>query len=163
MAQISGVIDVESGYAGGDRSDVGYHDILNHEKDLCIGKNVGRNHAEVIKVVFNSEKVSLETVLAKFWENHNPTQGDRQGNDIGSNYRSAIYYHDENQKNIALITKNNYQNALNAAGYGKITTEILPLKNYITAEEYHQNYLQKNPDGYCGLGGTGVKYPLLSN
>ncbi len=159
MAQISGVIDVKSGYAGGDRSDVGYHDILNHEKDLRIGKNVGRNHAEVIKVVFNSEKVSLETVLAKFWENHNPTQGDRQGNDIGSNYRSAIYYHDENQKNIALITKNNYQNALNAAGYGKITTEILPLKNYITAEEYHQNYLQKNPDGYCGLGGTGVAYP----
>ena len=110
-------------------------------------------------MTFDPAKVTLETVLGKFWENHNPTQGDRQGNDVGSNYRSAIYYHDANQKAAGLATEATYQKALDAAGYGRITTEILPLRNYITAEEYHQNYLKKNPDGYCGLGGTGVKYP----
>ncbi|MXS83071.1 peptide-methionine (S)-S-oxide reductase MsrA [Nitrosomonas oligotropha] len=162
MGEIPGVLDVESGYAGGDLPGVGYQQILDHERMLRSGRVTARNHAEVIKVTFDPEKVTLETVLAKFWENHNPTQGDRQGNDIGSNYRSAIYYHDETQKDLALNTQKTYQQALNTAGYGKITTEILPLKNYITAEEYHQNYLQKNPDGYCGLGGTGVKYPLTS-
>ncbi|MBL8501761.1 MAG: peptide-methionine (S)-S-oxide reductase MsrA [Nitrosomonas sp.] len=162
MGEIPGVLDVESGYAGGDLAGVGYQQILDHERMLRSGRVTARNHAEVIKVTFDPEKVTLETVLAKFWENHNPTQGDRQGNDIGSNYRSAIYYHDETQKDLALNTQKTYQQALNTAGYGKITTEILPLKNYITAEEYHQNYLQKNPDGYCGLGGTGVKYPLTS-
>jgi peptide methionine sulfoxide reductase msrA/msrB len=159
MSEIAGVVDVESGYAGGDSSGVGYQQILNHEKALRAGKATGRNHAEVIKVTFDPEKVTLETVLAKFWENHNPTQGDRQGNDIGSNYRSAIYYHEAAQKELALATQKVYQQALNAAGFGPITTEILPLRNYITAEEYHQNYLKKNPNGYCGLGGTGVKYP----
>jgi peptide methionine sulfoxide reductase msrA/msrB len=160
MGEIPGVLDVESGYAGGDLPNVGYRQILDYEKALRAGKVVGRNHAEVIKVIFDPQQVTLETVLAKFWENHNPTQGDRQGNDIGSNYRSAIYYHDPTQKELALITQKVYQQALNVAGYGQITTEILPLKNYITAEEYHQNYLKKNPDGYCGLGGTGVKYPV---
>ncbi|SDX15311.1 peptide-methionine (S)-S-oxide reductase MsrA [Nitrosomonas communis] len=159
MSEVTGVVDVESGYAGGDSSGVGYQQILNHEKALRAGKATGRNHAEVIKVTFDPEKVTLETVLAKFWENHNPTQGDRQGNDIGSNYRSAIYYHDAAQKELALVTQKIYQQALNTAGFGPITTEILPLRNYITAEEYHQNYLKKNPNGYCGLGGTGVKYP----
>ncbi|NBQ69834.1 MAG: peptide-methionine (S)-S-oxide reductase, partial [Nitrosomonadaceae bacterium] len=162
MGEIPGVLDVESGYAGGDLPGVGYQQILDHERMLRSGRVTARNHAEVIRVTFDPEKVTLETVLAKFWENHNPTQGDRQGNDIGSNYRSAIYYHDETQKDLALNTQKAYQLALNTAGYGKITTEILPLKNYITAEEYHQNYLQKNPDGYCGLGGTEVKYPLMS-
>lgn len=159
MGEIPGVVDVESGYAGGDRAGVGYQDILAHERTLRAGKTTARNHAEVVKVVFDPQRVSLETVLTKFWENHNPTQGDRQGNDVGSNYRSAVYYHDEGQKNAALATRSVYQKALADAGYGKITTEILPLKNYINAEEYHQNYLKKNPDGYCGLGGTGVKYP----
>ncbi len=159
MSEIPGVFDVESGYAGGDLSGVGYQQILNHEKALRTGKATGRNHAEVIKVTFDPEKVTLETMLARFWENHNPTQGDRQGNDIGSNYRSAIYYHDAVQKDLALATQKVYQQVLNAAGYGPITTEILPLRNYITAEEYHQDYLKKNPNGYCGLGGTGVKYP----
>ncbi|HET7061014.1 MAG TPA: peptide-methionine (S)-S-oxide reductase MsrA [Nitrosospira sp.] len=159
MGEIPGVVDVESGYAGGNLPNVGYRDILNHEKALRAGKTAARNHAEVVKVVFDPAKVTLETVLAKFWENHDPTQGNRQGNDVGSNYRSAIYYHNENQKAAALATQAVYQKALDAADYGKITTEILPLKNYITAEEYHQNYLKKNPDGYCGLGGTGVKYP----
>jgi peptide methionine sulfoxide reductase msrA/msrB len=159
MSEIPGVLDVESGYAGGDLPGVGYQQILNHERLLLAGRTTARNHAEVIKVTFDPAQVPLQTVLAKFWENHNPTQGDRQGNDIGSNYRSAIYYHDESQKALALSTQNAYQQALSAAEYGKITTEILPLKNYITAEEYHQDYLQKNPNGYCGLGGTGVKYP----
>lgn len=160
MGALSGVIDVESGYAGGDHADAGYQDILNFEHALRAGKTAGRNHAEVVKVTFDPAQVTLEHVLARFWESHNPTQGDRQGNDIGSNYRSAVYYHDESQKTLALTTRNLYQQALATAGYGQITTEILPLKNYITAEEYHQNYLQKNPDGYCGLGGTGVKYPV---
>lgn len=159
MGEIPGVLDAESGYAGGDLPGVGYQQILNHEKALRAGKSAGRNHAEVIRVTFDPAKVTLENVLAKFWENHNPTQGDRQGNDIGSNYRSAIYYHDATQKELALATQKIYQQALDAAGYGPITTEILPLKNYITAEEYHQNYLKKNPNGYCGLGGTGVQYP----
>lgn len=159
MSEIPGVLDVESGYAGGDLTGVGYQQILNHEQLLLKGRTTARNHAEVIKVTFDPAKVTLETVLAKFWENHNPTQGDRQGNDVGSNYRSAIYYHDESQKDLALNTQKAYQQALSTAGYGAITTETLPLKNYITAEEYHQNYLQKNPNGYCGLGGTGVKYP----
>jgi peptide methionine sulfoxide reductase msrA/msrB len=159
MGEIPGVLDVESGYAGGDLPGVGYQQILDHERKLSAGRTTARNHAEVIKVTFDPAKVTLETVLAKFWENHNPTQGDRQGNDVGSNYRSAIYYHDETQKDVALNTQKAYQQALSTAGYGAITTETLPLKNYITAEEYHQNYLQKNPNGYCGLGGTGVKYP----
>jgi len=159
MGEIPGIVDVESGYAGGDLARTGYQDILNHERALRAGKTAARNHAEVVKVIFDPAEVTLETVLGKFWESHNPTQGDRQGNDVGSNYRSAIYYHDANQKAAGLATQAVYQKALAAAGYGRITTEILPLKNYITAEEYHQNYLKKNPDGYCGLGGTGVKYP----
>lgn len=159
MGELPGVVNVESGYAGGDRVGAGYQDILNFERALRIGKTTGRNHAEVVKVTFDPKRISLEGVLAKFWESHNPTQGDRQGNDIGSNYRSAIYYHDERQKTPALATRETYQQALTTAGHGQITTEILPLKNYITAEEYHQDYLEKNPDGYCGLGGTGVKYP----
>ncbi len=161
MGEIPGVLDVESGYAGGDLVGVGYQQILNYEKAVRAGKATGRNHAEVIKVTFDTEKVALEAVLAKFWENHNPTQGDRQGNDIGSNYRSAIYYHDAVQKDTAAATQGIYQQALDDAGYGSITTEILPLKNYTRAEEYHQDYLIKNPDGYCGLGGTGIKYPAL--
>jgi peptide methionine sulfoxide reductase msrA/msrB len=160
MGEIAGVLDVESGYAGGDQPGIGYQQILNHERALRGGKAVGKNHAEVVKVIFNSDKVTLETVLARFWENHNPTQGDRQGNDIGSNYRSAIYYHDAAQKIVAQATQEVYQQALNDAGYGRITTEIVPLRNYRAAEGYHQDYLKKNPEGYCGLGGTGVKYPI---
>ncbi len=162
MSEVPGVIDVESGYAGGDIANANYQQILAHEKALRAGKSGARNHAEVIKVTFDPEKVSLETVLAKFWENHNPTQGDRQGNDIGSNYRSAIYYHSAAQQDLARTTQQTYQQALTTAGYGAITTEILPLKNYLTAEEYHQDYLKKNPNGYCGLGGVGVKYPQAS-
>lgn len=117
MGEIPGVVDVESGYAGGDLPDAGYQDILKHERALRrMSKTTARNHAEVVKVIFNPAKVTLETVLAKFWENHNPTQGDRQGNDVGSNYRSTIYYHDANQKTVALATEAAYQKALDAAG-----------------------------------------------
>lgn len=159
MGELAGVVDVESGYAGGDLPGAGYQQILNYEKTLRAGKTTGRNHAEVVKVTFDPDKVALETVLARFWENHNPTQGNRQGNDVGSNYRSAVYYHDASQQTAALATRKVYQQVLDTAGFVEITTEILPLKNYITAEDYHQNYLKKNPDGYCGLGGIGVKYP----
>lgn len=163
MSELPGVLDAESGYAGGDNARAGYEDVLNFERRLRIGRASGRNHAEVIKVTFDLQQLSLEGVLAKFWESHDPTQGDRQGNDIGSNYRSAIYYHDEAQKTLALATRDAYQQALTAAGYGQITTEILPLKNYITAEEYHQDYLKKNPNGYCGLGGVNVAYPAADH
>lgn len=159
MSELPGVLDAESGYAGGNNARAGYEDVLNFERRLRMGRASGRNHAEVVKVTFDPQQLSLENVLAKFWESHDPTQGDRQGNDIGSNYRSAIYYHDDAQKTLALATRDAYQQALTAAGYGQITTEILPLKNYITAEEYHQDYLVKNPDGYCGLGGVNVAYP----
>ena len=162
MSEIPGVVDVESGYAGGDIPGMGYQQILNHENQLRTGRTTARNHAEVIKVTFDPVKVSLESVLAGFWENHKPTQGDRQGNDIGSNYRSAIYTQNESQQSVAQATLKVYQQALNTAGYGSVTTEILPLRHYMAAEEYHQNYLQKNPNGYCGLGGTGVKYPTTT-
>lgn len=159
MSEIPGVVDVESGYAGGDAEKAGYYDVLGLEKEIRYGKTDQRNHAEVIKVTFDPKKVDLETILIHFWENHDPTQGDRQGNDVGTNYRSAIYTHNDAQIAVAKQTEAAYQTALTQAGYPKITTEIAPLRNYITAEEYHQDYLQKNPNGYCGLGGTGVKYP----
>ncbi len=159
MSEIPGVIDVESGYAGGDLDEPGYRDILLHEKLLQLGISRKKNHAEVIKVTFDPAKVDLETVLIKFWESHNPTQGDRQGNDVGSNYRSAVYYSDDAQHALAIATRDRYQQALDAAGLPEITTEIAPLRNYVKAEEYHQDYLKKHPKGYCGLGGTGVAYP----
>jgi peptide methionine sulfoxide reductase msrA/msrB len=159
MSEIPGVLDVESGYAGGDAENAGYRDVLDLEKAIRRGQSGQRNHAEVVKVTYDPQQVSLERVLIGFWQNHDPTQGDRQGNDIGSNYRSAIYTTRDAQREVALRTRNTYQQALSAAGYGPITTEIAPLRNYNRAEEYHQDYLQKNPDGYCGLGGTQVAYP----
>jgi peptide methionine sulfoxide reductase msrA/msrB len=158
MSAIPGVIDVESGYANGDIAG-SYDAVLSHERNLRAGKTDKRNHAEVVKVTFDPAQTTLETVLIKFWESHDPTQGDRQGNDIGTNYRSAIYTHAKAQQEIALKTREAYQQALSQAGNGAITTEIAPLKAYYPAEDYHQDYLVKNPNGYCGLGGTGVKYP----
>ena len=159
MSEIPGVTQVEVGYAGGDAKQAGYYDVLGLERKIALGKTHEKNHAEVVKVTFNPKLVSLETVLIKFWENHDPTQGNRQGNDVGTNYRSAIYTTAPEQTAIAEKTRDIYQAALTKAGYGKITTEIAPLKNYIKAEDYHQDYLKKNPNGYCGLGGTGVAYP----
>ena len=101
--------------------------------------------------------------MVGFWENHNPTQGDRQGNDVGSNYRSAVFYNSDTQKTSALMTKDIYQKALTKAGLGEITTEIAALDTFYSAEEYHQDYLKKNPNGYCGIGGTQVKFPSGMN
>jgi peptide methionine sulfoxide reductase msrA/msrB len=158
MSALPGVVDVESGYANGEVAGT-YESVLDHEHALRQGRSKLRNHAEVVRVTFDPGLVSLESVLARFWESHDPTQGDRQGNDVGSNYRSAIYTRDDAQARVALKTKARYQEALSAAKLGAITTEIAPLKVYHAAEAYHQDYLAKNPNGYCGLGGTGVKYP----
>ena len=158
MGELPGVMNVESGYANGEIAGT-YEAVLEHERLVKAGRATQRNHAEVVKVTFDPAKVSLETVLIRFWESHNPTQGDRQGNDIGTNYRSAIYTSNEAQQNIALKTRDAYQAVLSKAGFKAITTEIAPLKKYYSAETYHQDYLKKNPNGYCGLGGTGVAYP----
>jgi peptide methionine sulfoxide reductase msrA/msrB len=158
MSALPGVVDVESGYANGE-IEANYQEILAHENRLRLGLTSKRNHVEVVKVSYDTSKTDLTSVLIGFWENHDPTQGDRQGNDVGSNYRSVIYTHDERQLADALQTQMIYQKALEQVGYGKITTEIAPLKNYHPAEDSHQDYLLKNPNGYCGLGGTGVKYP----
>lgn len=158
MSELPGVVDVEAGYANGE-IEGSYEAILAHERALRAGRSDKRNHAEVVKVTYDPARTTLEAVLAGFWENHDPTQGDRQGNDIGSNYRSAIYTHSPAQAEVAIRTRDTYQKALDEAGLGRITTEIAPLEAYYRAEDYHQDYLKKNPDGYCGLGGTGVKYP----
>jgi peptide methionine sulfoxide reductase msrA/msrB len=158
MGELPGVISVESGYANGAVAAT-YEAVLAQERALQSGRSTARNHAEVVKVHFDPARVTLEKVLARFWESHNPTQGDRQGNDVGSNYRSAIYTHDAAQQAVALKTRAVYQAALKQANKGTISTEIAALQNYAAAEDYHQDYLQKNPQGYCGLGGTGVAYP----
>ncbi len=158
MAALPGVVDVESGYANGEIAG-SYQAVLAQERALRAGKSAKRNHAEVVKVTYDPAKTTLEAVLAGFWENHDPTQGDRQGNDVGSNYRSAVYTRSPAQLEIAQQTRAAFQTALSQAGRGAITTEIAPLKAYFRAEETHQDYLVKNPKGYCGLGGTGVKYP----
>ncbi|WP_319238286.1 peptide-methionine (S)-S-oxide reductase MsrA [uncultured Propionivibrio sp.] len=158
MAALDGVIDVECGYANGD-IDGNYEAVLQHERRRQRGLSSLRNHAEVVRISFDPARVDLETVLARFWESHDPTQGDRQGNDIGSNYRSAIYVEAPAQQSIAEQSRERYQRALEDNGKGSITTEITPLTRYFRAEDYHQRYLQKNPHGYCGLGGTGIPYP----
>jgi peptide methionine sulfoxide reductase msrA/msrB len=154
MGALPGVVDTEVGYAGGEAVDPSYDQVLAAERT---GR--GRNHAEVVQVTFDPTRTSLEQVLTGFWENHDPTQGDRQGNDIGSNYRSSVYYQGERQRRVAEQTRDAYQKALSRAGYGPITTEIAPLQAFYPAEAYHQDYLRKNPEGYCGLGGTGVPFP----
>ncbi|MEW8628154.1 MAG: peptide-methionine (S)-S-oxide reductase MsrA [Candidatus Thiodiazotropha sp.] len=158
MSALPGVVDVESGYANGE-IEASYRKILSHESLRKLGLTNKRNHTEVVKVTFDNNRTSLEEVLIGFWQNHDPTQGDRQGNDVGSNYRSAIYTHNDEQTTIAVKTRDIYQQALLANKFGKITTEIAPLTSYAAAETYHQDYLVKNPNGYCGLGGTGVIYP----
>jgi peptide methionine sulfoxide reductase msrA/msrB len=161
MAELPGVVEVESGYANGE-VEGRYEAILAQEEALRMGLSAKRNHAEVVKVTFDSAQVPLETVLIRFWESHDPTQGDRQGNDVGSNYRSAIYTGDAMQNTVAIETRAVYQMALTQAGKGAITTEIEPLKSYHPAEKHHQDYLKKNPAGYCGLSGTGVKFPNVA-
>lgn len=162
LRAVPGVVAVEVGYAGGDAPRVGYEDVLRQEQRLRAGLSHARNHAEVVRVRYDPKRLDLMTLLAAFWENHDPTQVGGQGNDIGSNYRSAIYYTTQAQKVLAEQSRAIYQENLTRAGFGPITTEILPVKNYNRAEEYHQDYLLKNPDGYCGLGGTGVKFGVAA-
>ncbi len=144
--ETAGVYSTSVGYAGGSAVDPTY-------ETVCTG-NTG--HAEVVLVVFDPSKVSFEDLLRIFWESHDPTQGMRQGNDVGSQYRSAIYASNDSQLKAALRSRQDYETALGDAGFGKVTTEILPLDTWYSAEEYHQQYLAKNPGGYCSIGGTGV-------
>ena len=144
--KIPGVVSTSVGYAGGYTPNPTY-------EEVCSGLT---GHAEVVRVVFDPGRVSYETLLKAFWERHDPTQGLRQGNDIGSQYRSVILCTDAAQLAAAEASRVRYQQGLTAAGLGTITTEILPAPEFFYAEDYHQQYLHKNPDGYCGLGGTGV-------
>ncbi len=145
-----GVHTTAVGYAGGQTERPSY-------EQVCTGLT---GHAEVVLVVFDPERTSYEELLRLFWENHDPTQGNRQGNDVGSQYRSAIYTADEEQRAAAEASRRAYQPVLAAAGYGPITTEIAPAGPFFYAEPYHQQYLATNPNGYCGLGGTGVACPV---
>jgi len=128
-------------------------------EEVCSGMT---GHNEVVLVVFDPEKISYETLLKVFWENHNPTQGMRQGNDRGTQYRSGIYTYSRQQKELALKSKEIYQQELHKAGLGEITTEIIDAPEFYYAEGYHQQYLAKNPNGYCGLGGTNTAYPSVT-
>jgi len=148
--ETTGVFTTAVGYAGGATAEPDY-------KLVCTGST---GHAEVVLVVFDPALVSYEDLLRVFWESHNPTQAMRQGNDVGTQYRSAIFARDEAQAVAARQSLAAYQEELNAAGYTDITTEIQPLDTFYYAEDYHQQYLAKNPDGYCGLGGTGVSCPI---
>jgi len=148
--QASGIISTAVGYAGGYTPNPTY-------EEVCSGLT---GHTEVVLAVFDSSQVSLADMLRVFWENHDPTQGMRQGNDIGTQYRSGIYYTSDEQRDIAVATRDAYQEQLTTAGYGTITTEIAPLTEFYYAEPYHQQYLGKNPNGYCGIGGTGVTCPV---
>ena len=146
---IPGVNITTVGYAGGDTDNPTY-------EDVCY-KNT--NHAEVVEVVYDVNKISLKELLKVFWECHDPTQGMRQGNDKGTQYRSVIYCSSNEDLEISLKSKIQYQETLQANGYGDITTEIVLSPKYFLAEEYHQQYLAKNPNGYCGLGGTNCSFP----
>lgn len=148
--ECDGVYTTAVGYAGGSAPDPTY-------QDVCTGHT---GHAEVVLVVFDPAVVSYENILKLFWESHDPTQGMRQGNDMGTQYRSAIYTVDDRQQNVANRSRETYQAKLNGAGLGDITTEIAALDTFYYAEDYHQQYLAKNPNGYCGIGGTGVSCPV---
>ncbi|MBI4246714.1 MAG: peptide-methionine (S)-S-oxide reductase MsrA [Candidatus Rokubacteria bacterium] len=146
---IPGVHSTVVGYAGGQAPNPTY-------KQVCTGRT---GHAEVVLVVFDPQVVSYADLLRVFWESHDPTQGMRQGNDVGTQYRSAIYVHSPEQRRLAEASRDAYQRALSLAGHGRITTEIADAGPFYPAEDYHQQYLAKNPAGYCGLGGTGVACP----
>jgi peptide-methionine (S)-S-oxide reductase len=147
---VPGVYSTAVGYAGGHTPNATY-------REVCTGMT---GHSEVVLVVFDPKVVAYDDLLKVFWENHDPTQGMRQGNDTGTQYRSGIYYFDEAQQRAAERTRDAFQGRLKASGYGAITTEIVPAPDFYYAEDYHQQYLAKNPDGYCGLGGTGVTCPV---
>ena len=148
--QAEGVVCTMVGYAGGHTRNPTY-------QEVCSGRT---GHTEVVRVVWDPARTSYDALLRVFWESHDPTQGMRQGNDVGTQYRSAIYWHDEAQRERAMVTRSAFGARLRAAGYGEITTEIEEAGRFWYAEEYHQQYLHKNPGGYCGLGGTGVSCPI---
>jgi peptide-methionine (S)-S-oxide reductase len=148
--QTAGVLSTQVGYAGGHTPNPTY-------REVCSGAT---GHTEVVQVVFDPAKVSYEQLLRVFWENHDPTQGMRQGNDVGTQYRSAIYATSPAQLAAARASREAYQAELRRAGYGEITTEIAEGQHFYYAEDYHQQYLHKNPAGYCGIGGTGVSCPV---
>ena len=154
LTALPGVVHTEVGYAGGETVNPTYQTVL---KEAGEGKN--QVHAEVVEVDYDPQLISTRQILIAFFENHDPTQGNRQGNDKGPNYRSVIFYTHPDQRNEALSVMKTYQSALTAAGYPAMTTELAPLGHFYRAEEYHQRYLQKHPEGYCGLGGTGVVFP----
>jgi len=145
-----GVYVTAVGYAGGHTKNPTYDEV-------CSGRT---GHTEVVLVAFDPAKISYDRLLKTFWESHNPTQGMRQGNDVGTQYRSAIYTYGDAQHDAAVASKAAYQKALAAKGLGTVTTEVAPADPFYFAEDYHQQYLAKNPAGYCGLGGTGVSCPL---
>jgi peptide-methionine (S)-S-oxide reductase len=151
--QLPGVYSTAVGYAAGFTPNPTY-------REVCTGMT---GHNEVVQVVFDPARISYDELLKAFWESHDPTQGMRQGNDVGTQYRSGVYYFDEAQRAAAERSRDEYQRSLTRAGYGAITTEILPAPEFYFAEDYHQQYLSKNPDGYCGLGGTGVSCPAGVN
>jgi peptide-methionine (S)-S-oxide reductase len=146
----TGVYSTAVGYAAGHTPNPTY-------REVCTGMT---GHNEAVLVVFDPAKIRYDELLKVFWENHDPTQGMRQGNDAGTQYRSGIYYFDEEQRRLAEASRTLFQQQLSKAGYGPITTEILPAPEFYYAEDYHQQYLAKNTDGYCGLGGTGVSCPI---
>jgi peptide-methionine (S)-S-oxide reductase len=146
--EVPGVWSTSVGYAGGVTPNPTY-------EEVCTGRT---GHAEVVRIIFDPEKVSFQQLLQVFWENHDPTQGMRQGNDRGSQYRSIILTTTQDQQKLAEESRDHYQEKMTAAGYGQITTAIQPLGDYYYAEDYHQQYLVKNPYGYCPLHATGVKY-----
>jgi len=148
--QLPGVTVTAVGYAGGHTPNATY-------EEVCSGRT---GHTEAVLVVFDPKQVSYETLLKTFWESHDPTQGMRQGNDVGTQYRSAIYYTSDGQRRTAQASKTAYDAALKAKGLSPITTEIEPAPEFYFAEAHHQQYLAKNPEGYCGLGGTGVSCPI---
>ena len=148
--QADGVYTTAAGYAGGFTPNPTY-------EEVC---SAGTGHAEVVLAVFDPAATSFEAMLKLFWENHDPTHGMRQGNDVGTQYRSAIYVANDAQREAALASRDMYQDRLSAAGHGEITTEIADAGPFYYAEDYHQQYLAKNPNGYCGLGGTGVSCPV---
>ncbi len=145
-----GVYTTAVGYAGGFTPNPTY-------EEVCSGRT---GHTEAVLVAFNVEQASFEDMLKLFWEGHDPTQGMRQGNDAGTQYRSALYWHGDSQRTAAEASRESYQARLKEQGYGEITTEIAEAGPFYYAEDYHQQYLAKNPNGYCGLGGTGVSCPI---
>jgi peptide-methionine (S)-S-oxide reductase len=148
--QLPGVLSTQVGYAGGHTPNPTY-------KEVCSGMT---GHTEVVRVVFDPKKTSYAELLRTFWENHDPTQGMRQGNDVGTQYRSAVYTYGPEQAAQAEASRAAYQKELSSARHGEISTELAPAPEFYYAEDYHQQYLHKNPDGYCGIGGTGVSCPI---